>query len=346
MSYKIEKSGAREWLINDNIVVELKRRSLTTWLKENTNRYDSRFKCTESEEKIIEHFLNNGFTPLIGCHGNKKYSEKDAKPFYEVNDTISWFLFDGVSDDTTFPSNCISSFAVNYDKNKGTFTAYHHDSPKYCKRIGIYDDIYDVIELTKDYIPVKIIDRGEAKSWVIDFDKLNICNISNNYCLPKEIHISPAYLEQIIFEERVGNIINNVSKYIIETTDGCYRNVKGLRDEPNVYLKVNEKQSNEISFKVDVENGGVDKIEGVGFSLNFVFNENTVDISLIEKRSKYAQKACTETISVKREYNDNKKLSVIVEEALVCIKTLGVYFADPNEINNNDFGRKDKTEEQ
>lgn len=347
MSYKIQKQGSREWLINDNIVVELKRRSLTTWLKENTNSYDSRFKCTdETEPKIIEHFLDNGFTPLIGCYGNKKYDEENAKPFYEVNDTISWFLFDGVSDDTTFPSNCISSFAVNYDKNKGTFTAYHHDGPKYCKRIGIYDDIYDVTELTKDYIPVKIIDRGKVKNWVIDFDKLNICNISNNYCLSKEIHISPAYLEQSIFEERVGNIINNVSKYIIETTDGCYRNVKGLRDEPNTYyFNVNGTQSNEISFRVDVENGGVDKIEGIGFALNFVFNENTVDISLIEKRSKYAQKACTETISVKREYNDDKKLSVIAEEALAYIKTLGVYFADPNDLNDNDCDCKDETEE-
>jgi hypothetical protein len=144
----------------------------------------------------------------------------------------------------------------------------------------------------------------------------------------------------------VGNIINNVSKYIIETTDGCYRNVKGLREEPNIYFNVNETQSNEISFRVDVENGGVDKIEGVGFVLNFIFNENTVDISLIEKRSKYAQKVCTETISAKREYNDDKKLSVIIEEALAYIKTLGVYFSDPNEINNNDCGCKDETEER
>ena len=337
MSYKIQKLGAREWLINDNIVVELKRHSLTTWLKENTNSYDSRFKCTESEEKIIEHFLNNGFTPLIGCYGNKKYSEKGAKPFYEVNDTISWFLFDGVSDDSTSPCNCLSSFAVNYDENKGTFTVYHHDDPRHNKRIGIYDDIYDVTKLTKDYIPVKIIDRGESKNWVIDFDKLNICSISK---------ISPAYLEQSIFEKRVGNIINNVSKYIIETTDGCYRDIKGLREEPNFYFNVNGTQSNEISFRVDVENKGVNKIEGVGFAINFVFNENTVDISLIEKKSKYAQKVCTETISVEREYNDDKKLSVIVEEALVYIKTLGVYFANPNEIFNNDCGCKDETEER
>lgn len=345
MSYKIKKPGAREWLINDNIVVELKRHSLTTWLKENTNSYDSKFKHTEEEVKIIEYFLDHGFTPLIGCYGDRKYDEKEAKPIYEVNNTISWFLFDGVSDDTTFPSNCISSFAVNYDKYKGTFTAYHHYGPKYSKRIGIFDDIYDVIELTKNYLPVKITDRGEVGNWVIDFDKLNICNIG--YSLSKEIKkISPAYLEQSIFEERVGNIINNVSKYIIETTDGCYRDVKGLREEPNTYFKVNRTQSNEITFRVDVENGGVDKIEGVGFALNFVFNENTVDISLIEKRSKYAPKVCTETISAKREYNDDKKLSVIVEEALEYIKTLGVYFADPNEINNNGCGCIDETGEK
>jgi hypothetical protein len=342
MSYKIQKPGAREWLINDNIVVELKRRSLTSWLKENTNSYDSRFKYT-TEEKIIEHFLNNGFTPLIGCYGNKKYSEKDAKPFYEVNDTISWFLFDGVSDDTTFPGNCLSSFAVNYDKNKGTFTAYHHDGPKYCKRIGIYDDIYDVTDLTKDYIPVKIIDRGEAKNWVIDFDKLNICNISNNYCLSKEIHISPAYLEQSIFEERVGNIINNVSKYIIETTDGCYRNVKGLRDEPKSYITVIPNVVDTYGFVVDTEQGGIDKTEGIGFALIFEFiDNNSVNVSLYEKRTKYAIKSCTESINIRRNFNIGES---IADQILSIVKTLGVYFADPNEINNDDCGCKDETKE-
>ena len=346
MSYKIQKQGAREWLINDNILVNLKRHNLSTWLKENTNSYDSRCKHTEEEVKLIEYFLNNGFTPLIGCYGNKKYSEKGAKPFCEVNDTISWFLFDGVSDDTTtFPGNYLCSFAVNYDKNKGIFTVYHHDGPmRGNKRIGIYDDIYDVTDLTKDYIPVKIIDRGES-SWIIDFSKLNICNVGGNYGLNKgQEYILSDGIDNQIFEERVGNIINNVSKYIIETTDGCYRNIKGLRNEPKSYITTIPNVVDTYGFMVDTEHGGIDKTEGVGFALIFKFiDTNSVNVSLYEKRTKYAMKSCTESINIRRNFNIGESIE---DQILSIVKTLGVYFADPNEINNDDCGCKDETEEK
>ena len=55
-------------------------------------------------------------------------------------------------------------------------------------------------------------------------------------------------------------------------------------------------------------------------------------------------KSCTESINIRRNFKIGESIE---DQILSIVKTLGVYFADPNEINNNDCGcKKDETEEK
>ena len=168
MNYKIEYTGkvVPEWVINDNLTVELAQQystfKLDKWLMNNTNLFgDNNFSFTEEQEEIILGFLNAGFTPVVNCYGT---SSKDDPRKTVVENDITWFLFDGC-DNTRFVN-----IAVNYNKNKGTFTVYNHYG-KDNSRIGIFDDMFTVLNMTRRYMPINIIHAG-TDFYKPDWEKL------------------------------------------------------------------------------------------------------------------------------------------------------------------------------
>ena len=175
MNYKIEYTGkvVPEWVINDNLTVELFQKystfQLDKWLMNNTNLFgDNNFSFTEEQEEIILGFLNAGFTPVVNCYGT---SSKDDPRKTVVENDITWFLFDGC-DNTRFVN-----IAVNYNKNKGTFTVYNHYG-KDNSRIGIFDDMFTVLNMTRRYMPINIIHAGIGY-YEPDWDKLILKNSVN-----------------------------------------------------------------------------------------------------------------------------------------------------------------------
>ena len=175
MNYKIEYTGkvVPEWVINDNLTVELVKKysafQLDKWLMNNTNLFgDNNFSFTEEQEEIILSFLNAGFTPVVNCYGT---SSKDDPRKTVVENDITWFLFDGC-DNTRFVN-----IAVNYNKNKGTFTVYNHYG-KDNSRIGIFDDMFTVLNMTRRYMPINIIHAGIGY-YEPDWDKLILKNSVN-----------------------------------------------------------------------------------------------------------------------------------------------------------------------
>ena len=175
MNYKIEYTGkvVPEWVINDNLTVELVKKysafQLDKWLMNNTNLFgDNNFSFTEEQEEIILSFLNAGFTPVVNCYGT---SSKDDPRKTVVENDITWFLFDGC-DNTRFVN-----IAVNYNKNKGTFTVYNHYG-KDNSRIGIFDDMFTVLNMTRRYMPINITHAGIGY-YEPDWDKLILKNSVN-----------------------------------------------------------------------------------------------------------------------------------------------------------------------
>ena len=91
MNYKIEYTGkvVPEWVINDNLTVELAQNystfQLDKWLMNNTNLFgDNNFSFTEEQEEIILGFLNAGFTPVVNCYGTS--SKDDPRKTVVEND--------------------------------------------------------------------------------------------------------------------------------------------------------------------------------------------------------------------------------------------------------------------
>lgn len=175
MKYKIEYTGKLipEWVINDNLTVELANRGTNfqfdKWLMNNTNLFgDNNFSFTDEHREIISSFLNAGFTPIVNCYGT---SSKDDPRKTVVENDITWFLFDGC-DNTHFVN-----IAVNYNKNKGTFTVYNH-SGKDNSRIGIFDDMFTILNMTRRCMPIDIIHAG-TNFYKPDWDKLILKNSVN-----------------------------------------------------------------------------------------------------------------------------------------------------------------------
>lgn len=195
MKYKIEYTGkvVPEWIINNNLRVELAQRDSTfqldKWLMNNTNLFgDNNFSFTEEQEKIILRFLNAGFTPVVNCYGT---SSKDDPRKTVVENDITWFLFDGC-DNIHFVK-----IAVNYNKNKGTFTVYNH-SGKDNSRIGIFDDMFTILNMTRHCMPINIIHAG-TDFYKPDWKKL-ILKDSVNLVDPK------------LFDENLKYIISKVAE--------------------------------------------------------------------------------------------------------------------------------------
>ena len=357
MSYKIKTIDPGRWLINDNIEVANSYVSMTNWLKRNTNIYDSSWTKTDrSYERIFENFLKNGFTPLPGCYGSKTTNEKTKLPEYNINDTINWFLFDGVSyDRSTFPPQSLLSIAVNYNPERGNYTVYYHQ-PNQTNRIAVYDVQDEIFKLTENYLPVHIKDWNK-NNYEIDWDKvINLSivgdkigvTINKPVLFPARVRGFTISMDIWSFEKRINNIINKVSKYIPNESPEC----TGLPGDPNDYLHQLGNNTNIIEF---THYDGIDK---TGFTLHFDFIDHScVLVSLLQKNGEY--KFCAESVMVKRmqeseiiskgKYGDVDfidKETKTEEIIKYYLPMLGVYFADPNEINNNDCGCKDETEEQ
>jgi len=353
MYLKVEREGYNKWLLNGGTIGLLLNESqyFKGWLKENTNAYNGRAvidgKKAADEERVIEYFMNNGFTPLYECFGSKVINGDGRKQKYELKDDVRWFLFDGISEACWY-TNEIFSIAVAWNKEDDVFTVYNNQYNDK-KRIGIYDDRRYVFDLVEGYLPVKMENRLK-REFSIDWNKVH------NYVACPHItsnlgEIRSADVSDDIFEKRLGNIINHVIKNVEYFTEDKSENPCGYSKKDLMKHLISDKSDDgktgfvRFYFKGTKDNEAeCSKDSWIEFSFE---DEDNLRISMYDGITT-ASPACVESIRVQRRVTDvNKDYTLLLygrknaiasetmsaygnscsleEEALAYLPHLGVY---------------------
>lgn len=354
MYLKVKKNGSSEWLLNGGTIgVTLSKNNyFHQWMMENTNAYNGRAeikgKNAADEERVIEYFINKGFTPVYECFGSKVIDGDGGKPKYELKDDIRWFLFDGISEGYWY-ENKIFSIAVAWNKADDVFTVYNNQYNDK-KRIGIYDDRRYIFDLVRGYLPVKVNDRSKSE-FCLDWSKIHNF-VACPYISSSLGKIRSADVSDDIFEKRLGNIINHVIKNVEYFTDDdksdCPCGYK--RDELKKHLISDEFGKEHIGVVRFYFKGTKDdeaecsKDSWIEFSFD---DEDNLRISMYDGITT-ASPTCVESIRVQRRVTDvNKDYTLLLygrknaiasetmsaygnslsleEEALAYLPHLGVY---------------------
>lgn len=344
MYLKVERSGTNEWLLNGGLIkVSLDtNRGARRWFEEQTNAWNDGSYVTNDESvefDVINKFLQHGFTPLFGCFGTKIQDSSLSKPIHELRESVSWFLFDGISDKfddyVMYYESRIYSIAVNYDSKNNIFTVYRNTLDNK-KRIGVYDDMSDVFDLVDGYLPVKVTDRAN-NIFEIDWEKVtnSICYSSYPQGLGV-IHSCGVCTD--LFEKRLGHIINRINCYMKDTSH-LGSNKYGLVDDPKKYIKTVTKENGKTIILFILKDEGREAAW-----ISFEFNGGRhLSISLHEWY--YGSFCCVENIMADRETTflnfDGKVENVkdhsktLEDEAIAYLTHLGVYYYNDEKKGGN-----------